>query len=48
MQSPNQINLKSERTMKNESECSFTLTDDDERDADGNSLVGRRSSLSRK
>ena len=45
-QSPsNQINMKSERTNKNESECSFTLTSDEEKDADGQSIGGRRSSL---
>ena len=32
--SPNTMNLKSERTNKNESECSFTLTDDDEKEND--------------
>ncbi|CDW75940.1 UNKNOWN [Stylonychia lemnae] len=48
-QSPsNQINIKSERTNKNESECSFTLTSDEERDADGNSIGGRRSSITGK
>eukprot|EP00347_Sterkiella_histriomuscorum_P004550 403360036 len=45
-QSPsNQIMIKSERTNRNESECSFTLTSDDEKDADGQSIGGRRSSL---
>jgi hypothetical protein len=38
--------LKSERTAKNESECSFTLTDDEEKDADG--MGGRRSSINRR
>ena len=48
-QSPsNQITLKSERTNKNESECSFTLTSDEERDGDGNSIGGRRSSINGK
>lgn len=35
--------VRSERTMKNEEECSFTLTDDDDRDQDG-----RRSSLAKR
>lgn len=43
-QSPsNQINVRSERTVRNDSECSFTLTSDEERDADGQTLGGRRS-----
>ena len=35
--------LKSERTVKNESECSFTLTDDEEQ-----SIGGRRSSINKR
>lgn len=31
-QNPQHVVLRSERTMKNEEECSFTLTDDDDRD----------------
>lgn len=45
-QSPsNHIQVKSERTNRNESECSFTLTSDEEKDGEGNSTGGRRSSL---
>ena len=39
-QSPHHVNLKSERTNRNDSECSFTLTDDEEHRLEG----GRRSS----
>ena len=41
-----QANVKSERTNKNESECSFTLTSDEEKEAaDGQTLGTRKSSL---
>ncbi len=34
-QSPHHVNLKSERTNRNDSECSFTLTDDEEHRHEG-------------